>query len=283
MSSLPEDVSEADSAPAVDRLVQRLWGRRPPTVEGVVQPLAVWRDGSRLRVIRIGPESPKSYIDAFALGFTRARVDAIVTSGANVRAEPEEGYELGGPGELPRGLAAWRRECAAPRTAPLPMVVVLTSGRRLDLDQPLFRTGAAGRRVCIYTGAEGAARLRSAAEQRGVEVLVAEETSLPDVLDRLRRQEGCRLVSVEAGPQASAPLYEPGSSGSPLLDELVLSVYEGADLAASAQGPAKWTVDDLDSGWPAIAPPRRVDEPSGPWCVSIRRPAVGGDRRHQRS
>lgn len=309
MGTVPPPIEAAESAAQVEAIARWIWGPTPLLDEGVVQPMAVVADGGRVRVLRIGPHAPKSTIDAFVLGYTRARVDAIVTSGATVRAEPGERYGLNvGPGLLSTGLERARREVAG-RNGP-PIVAVITSGRKLDLDQPLFDgAGEGGRRVCIYTGPEGGARLEGAARRRGIELVVVEVTSIADVLRRLRSREGCRLVSVEAGPSATRPLYAipgasdredgPGAAGppgrairgasperaaadegrqdAPFVDELLLSRFLGPEVDREGVGPALMSEASLAAGYP-VEPPdasRTVDEASGPWRFERRRRTTG--------
>ncbi len=137
--------------------------------------MAVYRPRpGAFRVLRITPETPKSAYDQFSLMVARARADAILTSGRNLRLEPTGTHVLSGPGTLPAALAAWRQERLG-KTSP-PHLLVLTRGEDLDLDHPALKIPA---RVFIFTGEEAAFTLESRAADRGIEVVGVPDPSLP--------------------------------------------------------------------------------------------------------
>ena len=82
-----------DEVGEVDRRVAALYGEVDwRGARGVLQVAAV---ADRAWVaIAIGPAAPSSATDRFVLGFARARSDAIVTTGAILRAEPDLVHEL---------------------------------------------------------------------------------------------------------------------------------------------------------------------------------------------
>ncbi len=254
---LPQRLPSAGDAEAVEAAARALYGRSPGPARGVLHVVAVWRPPSGpLRVIRVGPESPKSAVDFFALNLARARAGAVVATGRILREEPELRYDLPGPGALPGGLLDWRLRVAG--LAGPPRVVVLTSGRELDFSHPAFSSWA---RPVIFTGEQAAARL-SAPE--GVEVVGHPEPSLAAAVGWLRGQ-GADGISIEAGPSTAMALYR--GQG---VDELMLSIYEGP-LASELVGGEFLTEAALEARFETLGG-AAVEEESGRWCFSLRRP-----------
>ena len=99
-------------------------------------------------------DAPRSPHDTFVLSAARARAAVIVTSGANVRAEPRLTHELIGEGA--EGLRGWRGGGQQSR----PDTVVLSRDPALDLSHPLF---SAGKPAHVLTTAPAALALRYAA------------------------------------------------------------------------------------------------------------------------
>ncbi len=216
-----------------DEIVLRV-GRllhHPRTTAGLLQPIAVYRPRlGAFRVLRITPETPRSDYDQFSLMVSRARADAILTSGQNLRLEPHGTHTLQGPGNLPEDLAAWRREKLG-KTSP-PHLLVLTRGRDLDLDHPAFKYNG---RIFIFTTEESAFALEAAAAERGIEVVGAAEPSPASAVEFLRQELGAATISVEAGPTVARQLYDPV-----IVDEIQLSIFDPPDPAAlpgSVRGP----------------------------------------------
>lgn len=206
MSAL--DPARARSTADVSALSAALYGEALGAMRGVLHVVAVAAADGAHRVLKIGERSPKSAWDRFVLGLARARVEAILVTGAVLRAEPELAYELPS-----RGLYAYREEIAALQEPPI--LLVLTGGD-VALEHPALRGWA---RPVIFTTRAAAARLGGG----GVEVASAEAPSARAALAYLRDERGCRSVSVEAGPRVAGPLYDPP----PVIDELMRSVYEG--------------------------------------------------------
>jgi len=229
----------------------------PLKATGVVHVTAVWRRprGGYL-TLAINQDTPESAHDAFVLNLTRARADAIVTTGKNLRAEPELNHDLQGPGDLGQALLHWRRDHLGKPNRPV--TLVLTSGRTLDLGHRIFRSWT---RPVIYTGREGGWRLESRAADAGVEVVPVAEPSLRAAVDFLRREFGAATVAIEAGPSTSRELYD-----DPLrVDELLLSVYEAPDLPQTVRGGDFLTAEDLARLFPRFSPPHRVRTGDGEW------------------
>ncbi len=184
-------LSTVNSASDVDALVRKVFGH-PLTTTGLLHTVAVYRPRpGTFRVLRITPETPRSAYDQFSLMVSRARADAILTSGRNLRLEPTGTHVLSGPGTLPSALAAWRRERLG-RTSP-PHLLVLTRGDDLDLDHPALKIAA---RVFIFTGEEAAFALESRAADHGIEVV-----GVPSLLHP-RRSTSC-AASWARRPSAS--------------------------------------------------------------------------------
>ena len=99
-------------------------------------------------------DAPRSPHDTFVLSAARARAAVIVTSGANVRAEPRLTHELIGEGA--EGLRAWRGGGQQSR----PDTVVLSRDPALNLSHPLF---SAGKPAHVLTTAPAALAIRYAA------------------------------------------------------------------------------------------------------------------------
>ncbi len=239
----------------VRRLVS-LIGSDPGPDEGVVHVTAVLRDGSsKLAVLRISGATPRSTSDTFLLAAMRARGDAVLTTGAILRAEPRATLELPGPPATARALKAWRRDVLGKPRPPIGMV--LTSGRELDFGHPFF--DGPGRRL-VFTGAREAIRLRRIAPRR-VRVIGDSTPSPRTAISCLRTAEGARTVLVEAGPSASRDLYRP-----PLgVDELVLSMWEGENLQRCLGGGELPSLDRLEMLFARSSVPVSVDEASGRW------------------
>lgn len=203
----------------------------PLTTTGLLQTVAAYRTRlGALRVIRIHPETPQSDIDQFSLMVSRARADAILTSGQNLRLEPHGTHTLQGPGNLAETLATWRREHLG-KTSP-PHLLVLTRGRDLNLDHPALNYNG---RVFVFTTEESAFALEAAAAERGIEVVGAAEPSPAAAVEFLRQELGAATISVEAGPTVARELYDPV-----MVDEIQLSIFDPPDPAAlpgSIRGP----------------------------------------------
>ena len=250
-------LDRAAAALDVSEHAARLFGQDPGPLEGVLHVVACWRAGpDALSVMKIGPEAPRSGDDFFSLNLARARAQAIVVTGKILREEPRLRYDLQGPGDLPAGLAAYRR--ALGLRAP-PLLVVLTSGRGLDLGHPALSSWA---RPVIFTGVEAAARLAGSIRAVGVE-----RPSLRAALGWLAA-EGIRGVSIEAGPSTAMGLYDPMA-----VDELALSVFEG-DLPAGVEGGAFLAPSRL-----AAVMSRAGGGASGAWAFSRWYCREGGEHR----
>ena len=214
---------------------------------------AVFCAADGFRILKIGEHTPKSAADAFALSLARVRADAILSTGAILRAEPEMRAEPFGP--LADSLRRLRKTVYG-REEP-PALLVLTGGD-VDPDHPALAGWA---RPFVVTSGPGAARLRPRLAS-GVHLVELEVPSAASAIAWARDRLGARTVAIEAGPSTALPLYE----GSGVVDELMLSVFEGTPPPDVVGKPFVGAAR-LEA---LFGPPRssvRVDEPSGPWRI----------------
>lgn len=152
--------------------IRALYGDDLLSSAGALHVTSVWSGaGGRLFTLRIGPACPRSATDSFVLELTRARADAIVTTGQILRDEPGLRTELEDP-----ELVAWRRERLGKSEAPLTVVL----SRRTDLEHPLLAAPDA----------------------------VVRHAGLRETLAWLREERGATTVAIEAGPSTTRALYD---------------------------------------------------------------------------
>ena len=250
------EAAELTSVKAVSALARRMYGGDPRS-GGVIHPTAVWQpagDAVCYRVLKITGATPRSHHDAFALNLARARADAILTTGKNLRQEPELTHGFLGSRRTGQALAGWRREVRA-RSEP-PWSVVLTSGRDVDLDHPLF---AGPGQAVLYTGEDGAKRLRDGAVQRDIRVVADPLPDLRRAVAWLQRQ-GLGTISIEAGPSSACDLYK----HTRMVEELLLSEYQGP-LPAKLRGGEFLKAEALAQMFPCRSKDFTVSTTEGEW------------------
>jgi riboflavin biosynthesis pyrimidine reductase len=238
-----------DQVSEVAAALAALYGPLPLLTRGVVHVTsAVRTEGGALRVIAIGPGAPKSASDFFVLNACRARADALLTTAAILRSEPTVVHSLQGP-SAPL-LTAYRRELLHKHRPPL--CAILTRGGPLPLEHPVWSDGTD---KLVLTTAEAAEPLRALLGLRAEVIALAELDARSALV--LLAQRGHALVSVEAGPSTTGPLYQPPS----VVDELLLSLFEGPQHGVQLGGelPA-----DLLTGRVCTGESVR-DEESGRW------------------
>jgi riboflavin biosynthesis pyrimidine reductase len=246
------------SAGAVAQRIESLYGAAGDDLvgdAGVLHVAAGWSAPSgEIFSMRIADNTPRSATDAFALGLARARSDAIVTTGAILRAEADLVHAPTGPNAS--DFADWRREILGRSEAPIS--VLLTRGGELDFAHPFFHCG---QRVLVFSGERGAALLAESARGAGVEVIAHPAPALDTLLDHLAGPLGMGNVTIEAGARTTAGLYR-----DPLrVREWLLSLYLGAELPAELRrgrlpGPREVEALGLD-----LVSECEHREPSGDW------------------
>ena len=233
------------TAEDVDQAIQTLYGTSYLGT-GILHVTSVWRkDPDTHLTLRIGPYAPPSPVDFFILNLARARADAILTTGKILRQEPELQHRIQGPEQSADALSRWRAERLGKENPPVSLV--LTSGRDLDFHHPLFQGPG---RVLVYTDGDGAWEIESRAADVGVEVVAAPTPTPRGALELLRAELGCATISVEAGPSVSRSFYEEPV----VIDELMLSIFNGDDLPPQARGGRQVPPSELDRIFVAPAP-----------------------------
>lgn len=241
------------SAEDCARLIEATYGAAALPAAAVLHVTAVWAAPSGARLtLRIGPASPRSPRDRFALGLARARCDAVLTTGRILREEPALRHRYLDEAAGEAALAAWRR--ATTGRTQRPETVILTGGNALDFHHPVFHDGAP---VTLFTGEPAAAALRPAAPS-GVRVLDDPAPSARRAVEVLRG-EG-KSVCVEVGASSSAGLYDAPSR----VEELMLSTFLGAELPEAARGP-RFEMDRLAAIGAHRVGASELREASGSW------------------
>lgn len=266
---------------------------------GLLQVTAI--DARARSVIAIGPGAPASATDRFVLGFARARADAIVTTGAILRAERDLVHRFSDDAVEDAAWRGWRADRLGRREPPC--LLILSLGGELPLDHPAL-VGSA--RAIVWTSQAGKLRLGRANGRLEVRVGIgagSRETlphacrpehpsaaeALSDAYHWLRDELGAETVAIEAGPGATLGLYEAAggdsakfalaASSSPRIarvDELLLSVYAGGAPTPVA-GPAFPATEQLAAYFSGTEQPGtrvRVEEPSGAWLFERYRRAA---------
>lgn len=238
----------------VEDAILTLFGETPMGT-GIIHPTAVWQGPMDCLVtLATGESMPRCGHDAFVLGLARARADVIITTGRVLRHEPTLDHRL--PGEvLGEALLDWRlRRLGKERP---PATVILSSGRELDLDHPVFRHWT---RPMVYTSREGQWILESRAADHGVEVIAADQPSIQGAVEAVRRELGAATIDLEAGPGVASELYNSGA-----VDELLLSTYEAPRLDAQAEGPLFLAASEVSSYFGDPVGETQVEAANGPW------------------
>jgi len=205
--------------------------------------------------IAIGEAAPASGTDRFVLGAARARADALLATGAILRAEPEERHRYAEEAEGQAAFTQWRRERLG-RSDP-PALILLSRTGDFPLDHPAIVEATSG---FVWTTPLGRERLGP--RLGSLEVVVAEHGVVRAFRDRFGDDA---TLSIEAGPTTAGLFYAGGEpEGEPHLDELLLSQFHG-ELSAAAVGPPFVGRDVIEAVFPDPPMETRVEEPSGAW------------------
>lgn len=236
------------SAQEVSARLELIYGRDPADDTGVIHGAAVVRDADGLlHVLRIGPHAPKSQTDFFLLQALRARADVIVTSSANLRAEPDLHHGFQGP--CAQGLSDYRRK-RIEKLAPPELYILTQSG---DLPPKHLTFGDATDKHVLVPKAS-APRVHAL----GLSHLTIHEVAEVSVRTavELAHSRGHRTVSIETGPRLVAACY--GSDS--LVDELCLATFVGERPGPLAIGGALPDDSLLFSGRSATGPGFAADD-----------------------
>ena len=244
------------------------------------------------RVLIPGSAAPPSETDRFVLGFARARAEALISTGAILRAEPDLVHTYAEDVRAQRAFEVWRAErlgLAAP-----PELILLSASGDFPQDHPALR---AAERGVVWTTPAGADRLGERAGSLDVRASDSAAGVLGEVVGWLRRQQRARTILVEAGPTAADAMYCGGSHEAPTkasasgsagknrrhvvrCDELLLSRFESAP-SADALGPPFISADRLQqhfgppkSAWPST---RTGSAGEGAWRFERYRAEPVGD------
>ncbi len=226
-----------------DRLLNDLDSSR-----GVLHATAVWAapDGARV-TIRPNQWAPESPTDRWVLDAVRAWAEVVVTTGANLRAEPELEIAV-----RDLALKGWRNEQLG--RVQRPARVVLTRGADLPVDHAVVTAPGP---VLIATRPEAVERVRDAVP--AAEVVADTRMGVRKVVELLNRRAWSR-ISIEAGPSSSWELYEAPT----MVHHLLLSTFWGTlDPRARADALDVRAVR-LEERWCS-----ELREPSGRWTVAL--------------
>jgi riboflavin biosynthesis pyrimidine reductase len=281
-------MSASMSIDRIDRRLEALYGVVDWRAEaGVVQVAAI--EHRRRAVLVPGPKAPASETDRFVLAVARARADAIVTTGAILRAEPDVRHDPAPDAEGNSAFLDWRRERLGRSQAPL--LVVLSASGQFPVDHVAVSEAIGG---FVWTTPQGAARLREVAGERigrlDVFVGVSNGEGIVGAISRIDEMGTASTVLVEAGPSASAPLYAAQASdesvsrresGNPpriRCDELLLNRFEGA-ANPEALGPVFPSARSIEQTFEKLPHLSNVEDASGRWTILRYR----ADQRGRRS
>jgi len=258
-------------AQACARRVRELYAADLEGEAGLLHVAVVWRSRDQGFVnVAMNDAKPASPTDDFVLGLARARADAIVTTGANLRLEPRLTHAYHRDPSIAGALEAWRREVLGKADAPLS--VVLTRGADIDLEHSLFRHATRSR---LFTGEESASAMGKRSRANGLEVVGDAAPDLPRLVEHLRRREGLETLSIEAGPSTAQALYD---AAGPEPDELMLSVLLEPELASRAQAGPFLAEERIEAVLGAPTSRCEIKEESGHWCFRrYTHPRVRGD------
>lgn len=230
---------------------------------GVLHVAAI--DAATGRVLIPGALAPQSEIDRFVLGVARARCDAIVTTGAILRSEPDLRHVAGESAAEDAALRAWRHAELGLERAPA--LIVLSASGDFPLAHPAL---AAARSGLILTTARGARRLPARVAALRVCVGDPQASPIEAAIRAARQDEAAQTIAIEAGPSAAAPLYREPASGKDAsgcefdCDELLLSRFEGR-VDSRALGPAFVEPDAIERTFGAGVHATSFEGASGTW------------------
>jgi riboflavin biosynthesis pyrimidine reductase len=228
---------------------------------GVLHVAAIAADSRR--VIAIGPAAPESAMDRFVLGLARARADAIVTTGAILRAEAELVHRYAEDPAEDAQLRRWRALVLGKQQPPA--LIVLSASGEIPADHPALSTALSG---YIWTSDNGESKLPELPSGLTVELPdprgSSAESGLLGALERAKVRLGARTILIEAGPSTAISLYPGSRDRMPRVDELLLSCFEGS-LSEAAIGPPFVSEERVAVLFDRPRSRLQIHESSGPW------------------
>ena len=247
MISLDSSASLQD----VDRAAAGLLGAsRIDEAPGVTHIASAFTDADGvLRTIKINPSAPKSELDWLLLHLCRARADAVVITGKILRDEPTLTYRFEQP-TWGDALSRWR--VARWGLTKAPVLLVLTSGRNLRTNHPVFDSDV---QPTVFTTDRAARRHLAACS---IPVVSDATVDVVKAIAHLKSRQ-CRHILIECGPTVSQELYDADA-----IDEVWLSEYLG-DAHPDAQGGPLPKLDAF-----TMQSAAKHTDHSGPWRFSRR-------------
>jgi len=190
------------------------------TLDGVVSLAVPGKEGGR----EISGGEPH---DRMVMGLLRAVADAVVVGAGTLRASPEHRWT---PYYVYPPLAdAYRALRGALGKPEAPLSVIVTASGVVDLDLPVFRSGAAP--VLIVTTPAGLTRLGATGLPRGISAVAAgsgASLSTRQIIEAAIAAGARDTILLEVGPHLMAQFLEQGQ-----VDELFLTL--APQIAGRAQ------------------------------------------------
>ncbi len=180
-----------------------------------------------------GPISGHDRHDRALMGLLRAAADAVIVGAGTLRASP--GHLWTAEHIYPPLAAAYRDLRRALGMEAPPLNVIVSASGEIDVDLPVFRSGAVP--VLVVSTAAGAERIRRRAVPPAVSVEPVEgrdRIGVDAILSAVGRARRCGVILVEGGPRLMGDFFDGGR-----LDELFLTVapqVAGRDGSAERPG-----------------------------------------------
>ena len=247
-------IDRLSNSASVDAAAEAFFGLPRLERPKLFQSIATWHEPNSedLITIAINEYGPQSSLDFFSLHLGRARTDAIVITGKILRDEPFLHYGLKNKPQWKQALTQWREVRWG--LYENPWLLILTSGRDIDFNHPIFSSPV---RPLFYTSEQGASRYLSDCPYP---VITDSQPDIRSAIEHLHQEQQCSCVSIEAGPSTSRQLYT-----TPIMvDEVLLSIYQGPVLNPLARSKTFFSMNQLKQGYTVISRVSMQDE-SGPW------------------
>ena len=179
------------------------------------------------------PISGSNPHDRMVMGLLRSVADAVIVGAGTLRSSPNHLWTA--EYIYPSLSGLYRQVRTASGKMPSPLNVIVTARGDIDLDLPVFRSGAV--KVLIVTNPEGARRVRERGLPSSVVIGEVEEScaiSAREVLSAVGRILHGEILLVEGGPRLMGDFF-----AGKCLDELFLTIapqVAGRDGSAERPG-----------------------------------------------